>query len=54
MILKLKERIAKLHGKVAHAEMAHVTKFGNGAKIGFRKEYIGKKVLVVVLEKSNG
>lgn len=50
MKIRLGKRVVKLKGDVEWAEKKNVTSFGNGAKIDFYKEFIGQKVLVVVLK----
>lgn len=50
MKLQIDKGITKIQGKVIYVETKKVTSFGNGAKIDFYKDFIGKNVLVAVIK----
>jgi len=49
--LKLKEKKLNLSDEILGFFEKRVTKFGNGAKIDCPKEFLGKRVYVVICEK---
>jgi len=49
--LKLKEKRLNLSDEILGFFEKRVTKFGNGAKIDCPKEFLGKRVYVVICEK---
>lgn len=50
-LLKLKEKKLNLSDEILGFFEKRVTRFGNGAKIDCPKEFLGKRVYVVICEK---